>query len=282
MAGNLTVGIAGLGLIGGSLAKAYKQNEGITVYGFDTDESTLGIAQIAGAIDGKLDDETIKLCDCVLIAVNPAAAVEYFAGIAPKVPKNAIVLDCCGVKQSVCTRCFEIAAKHGVTFVGAHPMAGTHNSGFKYSTAGLFKDAVIVLVPPVYDDIELFGRLEQILKPAGFGRLTVTTAEKHDEIIAFTSQMAHVVSNAYIKSPTATTHKGMSAGSYKDLTRVARLNPEMWAELFLENSGALVTELDFLINTLRGYRDVIKEGDYGRLRDMLEEGSKLKKDIDGG
>ena len=278
----MKIGIVGLGLIGGSLAKAYKRNEGVTVYGFDTDSSILDFAQIAGAVDGILDNETIKLCDCLLLAVNPKAAVGYLAETAPHISKHTIVLDCCGVKRSVCEPCFEIAAKHGFIFVGAHPMAGTHNSGFKYSRADLFDGAVIVLVPPSYDDIELFGRLEGLLKPAGFGRLTVTTAEKHDAIIAFTSQMAHVVSNAYIKSPTATAHKGMSAGSYKDLTRVARLNPDMWAELFLENSDVLVSELDILINSLYDYRDAIKEGDFQKLRAILDEGSRLKEEIDGG
>ena len=275
------VGIVGLGLIGGSLAKAYKAHDGVIVYGADTDGSILSFAQVAGAIDGVLDGETIGLCDCILIAVSPKAAIEYLEGAAQMISRNTVVFDCCGVKRFVCERCFKIAEENGFTFVGTHPMAGTHNSGFKYSRADLFKGAVMVLVPPVYDDIELLSRVETLLKPVGFGRLTVTTAEKHDEIIAFTSQMAHVVSNAYIKSPTATAHKGVSAGSYKDLTRVARLNPDMWAELFLENGDTLAGELDFFINSLVKYRDAIVKGDFVKLRDMLDEGSRLKKEIDG-
>lgn len=278
----MTAGVVGLGLIGGSLAKAYKENAGITVFGFDSDSSILDFAQVAGAVDGVLDENTIGLCDCILIAINPKAAVEYLEGAAPVIRKDTIVFDCCGVKQYVCERCFKIANEYGFTFVGTHPMAGTHRSGFKASRADLFKGAVMALVPQAYDDIELFGRIEALLKPVGFGRLTVTTAEKHDEIIAFTSQLAHVVSNAYIKSPEAAAHTGLSAGSYKDLTRVARLNPDMWAELFLLNSGALAKELEFLINTLGGYLDAIVSGDFVRLRDMLEEGSRLKKEIDGG
>lgn len=276
----MTVGIVGLGLIGGSLARAYKEHDGITVYGADSDESILGFAQLAGAVDGVLDRDSIRRCDCILIAVSPKAAVEYLEINAPLVPRGAIVFDCCGVKRFVCDRCFAIAASYGFTFVGTHPMAGTHNSGFKYSRADLFKGASVVVVPPVFDDIVLLERVETLLKPAGFKRLTVTTAEKHDEIIAFTSQMAHVVSNAYIKSPTATAHKGLSAGSYKDLTRVARLNADMWAELFLANDDALVRELDILIASLGDYRDAIARGDYAALRDMLEAGSKLKKEID--
>jgi prephenate dehydrogenase len=278
---NITVGVVGLGLIGGSIAKAYKGHDGIRVYGYDADDSILAIAKIAKAIDAPLNDNALALCDCVIIAVNPGAAVEYLKDVAGAIPKNAIVFDCCGVKRTVCEQCFAIAEEQGFTFVGAHPMAGSHRSGFKHSRGDLFKGAVMALVPPVYDDMEVFGRIERLLKPIGFGKLTVTTAEKHDEIVAFTSQLAHVVSNAYVKSPAATAHKGLSAGSYKDLTRVARLNADMWAELFLANGDALAGELDILIDSLKSYRDAINDGDFTKLRGMLEEGSRLKKEIDG-
>lgn len=277
----MTVGIAGLGLIGGSLAKAYKSEPGNTVFGFDTDRAMLEFAQLSGAVDGILDNGTIGECDCILIAITPKSAVEYLESIAQVVPKSTIVFDCCGVKRFVCDNCFKIAAEYGFTFVGAHPMAGTHNSGFKYSSAGLFRGAPMVLVPPVYDDIDLFGRIETLLKPIGFGEYTVTTAERHDEMIAFSSQMAHVVSNAFIKSPAAREHRGFSAGSYKDLTRVARLNADMWSELFLENRGPLINEIDILINSLTQYRDALAENDGETLRELLAEGSRRKEEVDG-
>jgi prephenate dehydrogenase len=279
----MKVGIAGLGLIGGSLAKAYKGAEGVenTVYGHDTDPSVLAIAQISGAVDAPLDPSTIGQCDCILIAVYPSAAVAYLEQIAPYVSKDAVVIDCCGVKRAVCEPCFEIAARQGFTFVGGHPMAGTHNSGFKHSRATLFKGAAMILVPPVFDDILLFDKLERLLKPVGFGHLTVTTAEKHDTMIAFTSQMAHIVSNAYIKSPTAREHRGYSAGSYKDLTRVAWLNPDMWAELFMENSDVLIRELDFFLKSVERYRDALANGDKTSLRALLEEGRAIKEVLDG-
>lgn len=277
----MAVGIVGLGLIGGSLAKAYKTAPGVTVYGHDTDGAILGFAQLSGAIDGTLDEGTIGSCDCILLAVGPAAAVEFLEKAAPGIHKDAIVIDCCGVKRYVCERCFETAARHGFTFVGGHPMAGTHNSGFKYSRANMFKGAPMILVPPVYDDMELFDRVKQLLDPAGFGRYTVTTAEKHDAMIAFSSQMAHVVSNAYIKSPTAREHRGFSAGSYKDLTRVAWLNAEMWSELFLDNRDALINELDIFINSLSEYREALESGDASELKQLLEDGSRLKAEIDG-
>ncbi len=276
----MNIGIAGLGLIGGSLAKAYKSIPGHTVYGHDTDKSVIGIAQIAGAIDGPLDHEAIGKLDVILIAVYPKAAVDYLSEIAPCISKEALVIDCCGVKRSVCANCFEIAKQYGFTFVGGHPMAGTHNSGFKYSKAALFKGATMILVPPSYDDIMLYDRIEKALAPVGFGKLTITTAEKHDEMIAFTSQMAHIISNAFIKSPTSRGHKGYSAGSYKDLTRVARLNPDMWAELFLENRDMLIKELDFFIDSIVQYRDALMDNDRQMMRSLLDEGRAIKEELD--
>ncbi|MCL2004003.1 MAG: prephenate dehydrogenase [Oscillospiraceae bacterium] len=277
--GRLTVGVVGLGLIGGSLAKAYS-GEGHTVYGFDRDDAILGFAQLSGAVNGVLDDKTLGLCGVLFIAVNPGDAAAYLESAAPGIAKGAVVFDCCGVKRSVCGRCVPLATQYGFTFVGGHPMAGSHNAGFKNSRADLFRGASMILVPPVYDDAALFGRLEELLKPAGFGRLTVTTAEKHDEMIAFSSQMAHVVSNAYIKSPAAQGHKGFSAGSYKDLTRVARLNAEMWAELCMENADFLIHELDVFTASVARYRDALAARDRDGLRTLLEEGSLLKKELD--
>ena len=132
-------------------------------------------------------------------------------------------------------------------------MAGSHKSGFKYSRSNLFQGAPMVLVPPRYDDPELLQWAEDCLEPCKFGSFSVTTAAEHDKMIAFTSQMPHIVSNAYIKSPTATQHKGFSAGSYKDLTRVAWLNPTMWAELFLSNKDNVLFELDAYIEKLQKY-----------------------------
>lgn len=276
----MTAGIVGLGLIGGSLAKAYKTG-GHTVYGYDIDDAVLGFAHLAGACDGPLTDERLPECDVILLAINPSAALEYLESIAPKLPEGALVIDCCGVKQTVCARGFALAKEHGFVFVGGHPMAGYHQSGFKYSRATLFKGASMILVPPVYDDIMLFDRIAKALAPVGFGRLTITTAKKHDEMIAYTSQMAHLVSNAFIKSPAAREHRGYSAGSYKDLTRVAYLNPDMWTELFIENREALLKELDIFLASLQKYRAALENADRDTLHSLLDEGRALKAELDG-
>ena len=276
----MTVGIVGLGLIGGSFAKAYHA-AGHTVLAFDTDRSTYDFAVLSGTVNGSLTDETLSTCDLILIAVIPSAAVGYLKQHAAHIGPKPVVIDCCGTKRVVCTACFPLAEQFGFTYLGGHPMAGTHNSGFKYATATMFHNAPMVLVPANHNDIELLSRVKELLAPAGFSRFSVTTAEQHDEMIAFTSQLAHVVSNAYIKSPTAGLHKGFSAGSYKDMTRVAWLAPQMWAELFLENKDFLMAELNTLIDNLRQYQDAMEHDDLPGLIQLLDDGRKRKEEVDG-
>ena len=276
----MKVGILGLGLIGGSLARAYAL-DGHTVLACEKDESILSFAMLAGAVHGKLDESTIPSCDLTLLAIYPGGSAFWLEQHAHLVSPTTLVLDCCGIKQEICQRCFPLAQKYGFTFVGGHPMAGSQFSGFKYSRANLFSGQPMVLVPPVFDNIQLLHRVKEMLKPCDFGSFSVTTAEEHDKMIAFTSQMPHIVSNAYIKSPTAQNHKGFSAGSYRDLTRVAWLNPQMWAELFMENKENVLQELDFYIQSLTAYRDAIAFDDMPHLITLLEEGKKRKEEVDG-
>ena len=276
----MTVGIVGLGLIGGSFAKAYHE-AGHQVLAFNRSRSVLDFAIMSGNVDGELTEKNISSCELVLIALYPEATIEYLEKMGPYIGKKPFVIDCCGTKRVVCAACFPLAEKYGFNYLGGHPMAGTHQSGFKYARANMFHNAPMVIVPPVYDDIALLGRVKELLSPAGFDRYSVTTAEKHDEMIAFTSQLAHVVSNAYIKSPTAGMHKGFSAGSYKDMTRVAWLNPRMWAELFMENRDFLGRELDMLIKSLLDYKAAMDAGNLAELTRLLDEGRRRKEEVDG-
>lgn len=276
----MKVGILGLGLIGGSLARAYAL-EGHTVYAIQRNESMLSFAMLAGAVHGKLNEAAIPQCDLILLAIYPDGSASWLERNAHLISKDALVIDCCGIKGEVCRRCFPLAKEYGFTFIGGHPMAGSQFSGFKYSRADLFEGAPMVLVPPVFDDAALLDRAKDALKPCHFGFFSVTTAEEHDRMIAFTSQMPHILSNAFIKSPTALKHKGFSAGSYKDLTRVAWLNPQMWAELFLENKENLLYELDFYMESLKAYRSALANGDEDRLISLLEEGKRRKEEVDG-
>ena len=276
-----TLGVVGLGLIGGSLVKSYERSEDWKIYGYDRDSRITQLALLAEDIEEELTADNIGDVDLLLLAVYPQAAVEYLQEMAKYISKDTLVIDCCGVKRSVCEPCFKIAKEYGFTYVGGHPMAGRHSSGYKFSREDLFDGQPMVIVPERYDDIDEFSRIKEMLSPAGFGSISITTAEKHDQVIAFTSQLAHVVSNAYMKSPRAKRHKGFSAGSYRDLTRVARLNEVMWSELFLDNGDNLAEELDHLIESLQEYRDCIRNGDRERLEEILAEGSRIKVEIDG-
>ena len=278
----MVVGIAGLGLIGGSLAKAYKESDqDVTVLGFDRDTSITHIAQIDGVLDGELTQERIGECDLILIALYTGAAVEYLENIASYVRPQTVVVDCCGTKRTICKAGFAIAEKYGFIYAGGHPMAGSQYSGYKYSRSYLYRGASMILVPSRFDDIHLTAHIKSLLEPVGFGRITITTAKEHDLMIAFTSQMPHVVSNAFIKSPTARAHKGFSAGSYKDLTRVAWLNEEMWTELFFENADYLLREMDYFIDALQAYRQALDKGDRETMKHLLAEGRRCKEEIDG-
>ena len=276
----MNVGILGLGLIGGSLARAYAK-AGHNVYACEQDESMLAFAQLSGAVGGVLNQDSIPSCDLILLAIFAEGSTQWLETNAHLIKRSALVIDCCGIKKSICSRCFPLAAEHGFTFVGGHPMAGSHNSGFKYSRSNLFQGAPMVLVPSRFDDPELLQRAVDALEPCKFGSFSVTTAEEHDRMIAFTSQMPHIVSNAFIKSPTAQNHKGFSAGSYKDLTRVAWLNPQMWAELFMSNKENILFELDSYIKSLKAYKDAIVRDDQDSLIALLDEGRKRKEEVDG-
>ncbi|MCI7731270.1 prephenate dehydrogenase/arogenate dehydrogenase family protein [Enorma burkinafasonensis] len=287
----LRVGIVGLGLIGGSFARAYRA-AGAEVLAFDVDRDILEAARV-DTIAGELDADSLGTVDLVVLAAYPHACLEWLEAHAEALASASntergtgpLVIDTAGVKSAVCERAFELARAHGFAFVGAHPMAGTENSGFAYARADLFRGAPMVLVPPEVGDLErlmLLDRAHTLLAPIGFGSFSVTTPEEHDRTIAFTSQLAHVVSNAYVKSPTAQGHHGFSAGSYRDLTRVAHLNPAMWAELMCENAENLSRELTWLIDALDAYRTALDAGDPERLRMLLAEGDRIKRSLDDG
>lgn len=275
-------GVVGLGLMGGSFARAFKA-AGREVYAWNRTRSTLELAEIE-TVDGELTDEAIGTCELVVLAGYPQSAIDWLEEKADLIADGAIVIDTVGVKRVICERCDAIAEGHGWTFVGCHPMAGTQFSGFAHSRANMFKGAPMVVVPPKMGDLEradLLERLKGLLAPCQFGSFTLAMAGVHDHVIAFTSQLAHVVSNAYVKSPTAQEHHGFSAGSYRDLTRVARLNATMWTELFLDNADNLSEELGCIISNLQQYKDAIDEGDAARLKELLAEGDRIKREVEG-
>lgn len=277
----MNIGIVGLGLIGGSMAKAFKTYTDNKIYGFNRTKSTVETAIAEGVLDGELTGDKISECDLIVISLYPEDSIAFVKKHAARICKDAIVMDCGGVKRLICDGIEPIADEYGFTFIGAHPMAGLHMSGYAYSSEDMFQNASLVLCPRNSVREEKVDLLKNLFAEVGFTNIQIATPEEHDRIIAFTSQLCHVVSNAYVKNNAATLHKGFSAGSYRDLTRVAKLNEQMWTELFLENQDYLYEELDELIQNLVKYKEAIKNKDADTLLQLLRDGRIRKEEIDG-
>ena len=272
----MIVGIVGLGLIGGSMAKSIKNRTAHTVYGADLNAETMTMARMCGAIDAPLTAENLPECDLVLVAIRPGAAVEWVRQNAARISKSAILVDLCGVKRTVVEALTPIAAEHGFAYIGGHPMAGRERGGFTAATDDLYAGASMILTPDARTDMQLLETLKAFFLDIGFAALTFSTPAEHDRIIAFTSQLAHITSSAYVKSPEAQKRRGFSAGSFQDMTRVARLDEDMWTELFLDDADYLTSELEVLVGHLTEYLDALKARDSARLRALLKEGRELK------
>ncbi len=271
----MILGIVGLGLIGGSLAAAAAERTGHAVLGLDRDPAAEQAALERGWIHGRLEGR-LGECDLLILAVYPRAAVEFLEQRGTELRRDALVLDTCGVKRVVTGPLRELARRQGYTYLGAHPMAGREFSGLAYAQSNLFDGASLIVTPEEDTPDWALERIEGLAAQLGFARVTRATDLKHDQVIAYTSQLAHVLSNAYVKSPQALRHSGFSAGSFQDLTRVARLNETMWTELFLENRDCLKEELDRLIENLRAYSDALAASDAETLKRLLREGREMK------
>lgn len=272
----MNIGIAGLGLMGGSFAKAVKERTEHRVYGCDTDRSTFLAAKMFGVLDGELSADTLPECDIIIIATWPKRTVEYLRENARHIRKDCVVMDCGGTKEMVCEQVYPIMKEYGFWFVGAHPMAGTAAFGFESSKETMFVKAPMILTPYTGAPIATVAKISAFCQEIGFTRTPVLTPEEHDKMIAYTSQLAHVVSSAYIQNPLAMRHKGYSSGSFRDLTRVAKLNVPMWTELFIENSENLSSEVDALANKLHEYAKAIREKDENALSELLSAGVSAK------
>ena len=276
----LCVGVVGLGLIGGSMAKALKKYTGHLVYGCDIDEGTLSEALADGAIDEAVAENDLSMCDLAFFALYPQQTVAFVRENIRQFRPGALLVDLCGVKRFPVENLTDFCAENGLCFIGGHPMAGRECWGFSGSDADLYKGASMILTPGEHAPAPALELLEGLFADLGFGSITTTTPAAHDSMIAFTSQLAHVVSSAYIKSPRAREHEGFSAGSYKDLTRVAKLNPQMWTELFLENADDLVEEIDTITAHLAEYRKAIAGNDAETLFRLLDDGRRIKEELD--
>ena len=276
----MKIGIVGLGLIGGSLAMSIRKHTDHTVFGYDIDPQVMLRAKAVEAIHDDLTDDLLPVCDIVLVALFPQLCTDWIIQHSGAFGPKALVIDCAGVKRCVCSQVEPVAARYSWTYIGGHPMAGREFSGFASARANLFENASMILCPAPEVGIEQREAAKAFFLEAGFKMVRFCTPEAHDQMIAYTSQLAHVVSGAYIKNPLAPSHKGFSAGSFLDMTRVARMNEVMWTELFLENNDLLLPAVDDLIFRLNQYRDALASGDPEKVLPVLREGRECKEALD--
>ena len=278
----MTIAVIGMGLIGGSICKAVKKYTDYMCLGFNRSENAL-----KAALDDKVIDKAFMLdnltelnqADLTIICLYPDQTVTFAHDNIGKFKKGSIIIDAGGIKTDVYEKLqpvFEKFENTGVTFIGAHPMAGREFSGYDYSQADLFKNASFIITPYPGTPEEKIKSLEDFAKKIGFSKFVVTTPHEHDRIIAYTSQLAHIVSNAYVKSETIENKAGFSAGSFLDLTRVAKLNEDMWSSLMMANRRFLAGELKNIIDNLSEYLTALENGDINYLHSLLKDGRIIK------
>ncbi len=273
----MIIAVVGMGLIGGSLCRAIKHYTPHTVLGYTRNQKTVAFALSVDAIDGPLTD--LSQPDIVLVALPPEITVSYLAAHVTEFKPGAIVADICGVKQPVIDEIDQLYYDHGIRYVGTHPMAGKEVAGFANSDVDLYKNASYIITPTVLTNPEAVKILQELATAIGFTRVEITDPQRHDTIIAYTSQLAHVVSSAYIKSPTADLTLGFTAGSFQDMTRVAKLDPDMWTSLFSMNREPLLEELDILIDNLSVFRRALSENNCAQMRELLDRGRALREAV---
>ena len=277
----MNIGIIGLGLIGGSMAKAVRERTAHSVYGYDKNEETMFLAEMTKGIDKRLTKENLPECDMVFVAIRPDFAVQWIREHAGLIKKGAILVDLCGVKRSVVSAAAPLAKQYGFRYIGGHPMAGKEVAGYTNAASHLFDGASMILTPDKETDLPLLETLRDFFYSLGFGRLTFSTPEEHDRIIAYTSQLAHIASSAYIQSPESQEQMGFSAGSFRDMTRVARLDEDMWTVLMMDNADYLSDQVDILVDNLQKYQKALHEKDAEALRALLKKGREMKESAGG-
>lgn len=271
----MNIAVIGLGIIGGSYCKTIKKLTDHHVIGINRTPEVAQKALADGAIDEIGTAKSLGKADLIILCMYPQACVDYIEKNGQYIKKGAIVTDSAGIKRAICPKLKELSKKFGFIFAGSHPMAGKETNGYESADASLYQGASFIITPcsagKKYVDI-----LSEFALSIGFGQVKITTPEEHDRMIAFTSQLPHVLACSYVLSPSCPNHNGFSAGSYRDVSRVANINSRLWSELFLENREPLIEELDILIDNITAIINAVKENDREKLSELLEQGHRVK------
>ena len=276
----MNIAVVGLGIIGGSFCKAIKKYTDHRVIGINRTKSTAEKALREGAIDEIGTHESLENADLIILSMYPQAVVDYVSRYGEHIKKGAVVTDVSGIKRAICPQMTKLSEKFGFVFAGSHPMAGKETNGFASSDADLFQNASYIIVPCGADEKDI-SFVSTLMKKIGFGIIKVATPEEHDRMIAYTSQLPHVIACAYVLNESCANHKGFSAGSYRDVSRVARINVPLWTELFSENKNSLVSELDEFIENMTSIRNAIAESNNDAVAELLSRARDVKERTDG-
>lgn len=272
----MIVGFIGLGLIGGSMAQATRAYTAHTILGRDQNKTIEQKALAGGVLDEILDEKSLSTCDLIILGMYPRESIKYMESQAKYMKKGACVVDLGGVKRTVCEAVRPLAAVHGFHFIGGHPMAGCEMSGYAAARSDLFSGASMILVPTEEIPRKTVAQVEAFFRALRFGQVILTDRETHDKRIAYTSQLVHILANAFIQSPAALHSQGFSAGSFRDFTRVATMNADMWTQLLMDNREFLLEEIDAFVGRLTTYKEALATEDEEGLRQLLQAGSERK------
>lgn len=274
----MKIAIVGLGIIGGSYCKALKAHTTHTVIGINRTPEVTRRALDEGAIDVAGNPEDLGEADVIFLCMYPQACVDFVRENGGFIRPDTIVTDAAGIKRAICPQMEELSKRFGFIFVGSHPMAGKERNGFSASDENLFMGASFIITP-CGAERKAVNSLARLALEIGFGTIKISDPEEHDRMIAYTSQLPHVLACAYVLSPSCPNHKGFSAGSYRDVSRVANINSKLWSELFLENREPLTAELEILNDNLNSIFSAIKAGDREALTGLLERGHQIKQQL---
>lgn len=267
--------VSGMGLIGGSFCKALKKYTNHTVIGYDINSDIEKLAVSENSIDRIFNGDYSGI-DIIIVCMYPEITEQYFYSTVPRMEKNTLITDVCGIKGEMSERLRKFTRQYGISYIPIHPMAGKEVGGYSNSSADLYIRANMVITPFSDSDGNKVGMLSRLSENIGFRKIVVTTPQEHDSMIAYTSQLAHIVSSAYVKSPSLEKECGFSGGSFQDMTRIATMNEDMWTSLFMQNRANLENELSILIQNLEKYRKALEENDSRTMKRLIREGSDLK------
>lgn len=278
--------IVGLGVIGGGYAKGLS-DRGYRVRCITKNQRDIDYAMARGMIlEGKdyPDERLIKEADIIVFALYPTVFIEWVKDYQHLFKSGAIITDVSGVKSTVVYKIQEFL-REDVEFISAHPMAGRERSGVEYSDPNVFIGANYIVTPTEKNTPEAVELCREIGQVLGFGRITELSPKEHDRMIAFLSQLTHCIA---VSLMTCNTEEGLekyTGDSFRDLTRIAKINEEMWSELFLLNKDALLSEMDAFIEDFKGFRSMIEEGDREGMMEKMRASTmrrslfdKIKKD----